>query len=137
MDKTLKVSVKRTINAPVADVFKAWVDPEIMKQWYSPAGMSTTKTKSDPTVGGKYEVTMAMGDQEFNNSGKYLEIDEPNKLVFTWNKDDSIVTVLFTEVEDGKTEVSLTHTGFADEASQKQHEQGWIGCLESLQAQYQ
>lgn len=136
MDKSLRVSIEKIINAPITDVFRAWTDPEVMKQWYSPAGMTTTKAESNPTVGGEYLVTMAMEGQEFNNSGKYLEVDEPNKLVFTWNDDDSVVTVLFKEVEDGKTEVLLTHTGFVDEESRAQHEQGWVGCFESLQTYY-
>ncbi len=129
----LAVEVKKVINAPIEKVFKAWVEPEQMKQWYSPEGMTTPSASSDAKTGGKYSVAMKMGDQTFNQSGKYLEVDEPNKLVFTWNNESSVVTVDFKKLGDNKTEVALRHSGFSDEQMRDQHDDGWKGTLSKLE----
>src|SRR3954466_9842337 len=95
----LIVEVKKVINAPIEKAFRAWVDPEEMKQWYSPMGMTTPEASSDARKGGKYSVQMK-GKDIFNNSGEYVEFDEPNKLVFTWNDKDSVVTINFRRIDE-------------------------------------
>jgi uncharacterized protein YndB with AHSA1/START domain len=132
----LVVEVKKVVNAPIEKAFKAWVDADEMKQWYSPTGMTTPEASSDARKGGKYRVLMQRGDQKFDNSGEYLEIDEPNKLVFSWNDKDSVVTVDFKKVDENKTEVSLRHVGFASEESRAQHNEGWVGVLEKMEKHF-
>lgn len=112
------VHVKRIINAPIARVFKAWTDPEELAQWHSPAGVGISKAVSQNQVGGERHVTMTMGDDSFPMDGKYIEFDEPNKLVYSWTDPNSIVTVLFTAIDEGKTEIELTQTnaGEGDDA---------------------
>ncbi len=132
----LVVEVKRVINAPIEKVFKAWVEPEQMKQWYSPEGMTTPAASSDVRVGGAYSVTMKMGDQDHVQTGKYLEINEPNKLVFTWNKDDSVVTVDLKKLDENRTELTLKHVGFVSEESRRQHDDGWVGTINKLEKHF-
>ena len=36
--------VTRIVNAPQALVFKVWTEPEHIKQWWGPAGFTTTIT---------------------------------------------------------------------------------------------
>lgn len=127
----LSVAVKRVVNAPIERVFKAWTEPGQMEKWYGPEGMTTTDTASDNRVGGKYRFTMKSPRQEFKQAGEYLEFDEPNKIVFTWG-DKTKVSVEFRKVNDNSTEVSLLHTGFADEASLGTHDQGWNSTFNKL-----
>lgn len=128
----LTAHVSRVVKAPIDKVFRAWVEADQLKQWYSPEGMSTPKASVEARKGGKYSVTMQMGEAEFDMSGEYLEFDEPNKLVFTWNAATSIVIVNFKKVDETTTEVSLTHRGFVNEKSQMEHQQGWDGTLNKL-----
>ncbi len=134
-----KVVVSRVFNAPIEKVFKAWVDAEQMKKWYSPEGMTTPDAGSEQKKDGRYHVTMHMGEQEFKMQGTYLEYDEPNKLVFTWEASMSednkptTVTISFKTVQGNKAEVRLIHSGFADEGSRAQHDQGWIGTFNKLE----
>ncbi len=37
-----------------------------------------------------------------------------------------------TTVGDNQTQLTLTHTGFADVEHHRSHEEGWIGCLDKL-----
>jgi uncharacterized protein YndB with AHSA1/START domain len=132
----LVVEVKKVINVPIEKAFRAWVEPAEMKQWYSPMGMTTPEASSDARKGGKYAVQMKGETQTFTNSGEYLEFDEPNKLVFTWNDKDSVVTVNFKKIDENKTEVSLHHVGFANEESRAQHNDGWVGVFEKLEKHF-
>jgi uncharacterized protein YndB with AHSA1/START domain len=75
---------------------------------------------------------MKAGDHEFEVAGEYLEYVEPTKLVFTWGAASSVVTVLFHEINDHTTEVTLIHQGFADQAARDQHDDGWGGTFRKL-----
>ncbi|HSX18482.1 MAG TPA: SRPBCC domain-containing protein [Candidatus Saccharimonadales bacterium] len=129
----LTVEVKRVINAPIDKVFRAWTEPKQMKQWYSPEGMTTPEASSENHKGGKYHVQMKMGDQIIDMDGEYLEFSEPNKLVFTWGHGSTTVSVDFKKVDENKTEVALKHTGFVDEESRAQHDDGWVGTFNKLE----
>jgi uncharacterized protein YndB with AHSA1/START domain len=144
----LSLTVSKVIKAPIEKVFRAWVEPEQMKQWYSPEGMTTPDASSDACKGGEYSVTMKMGDETFTMGGEYLEFDEPNgstgspqaKLVFSWSPKDghdgsgkhTVVTVIFKAIDDNQTEVNLTHQGFLEEPAKVQHQEGWVGTLNKL-----
>lgn len=135
-----KVVVSRVFSVQIEKVFAAWVDAEQMKQWYSPEGMTTPDAGSDRRKDGAFHVTMQMGEQQFHVAGKYLEYDEPNKLVLTWGWKDApsgakptTVMIAFKKVDGNKTEVTLTHSGFVDESDVKQHNEGWIGTYNKLE----
>ena len=99
----------------------------------------------DLRVGGMYRFGMLEPgkDAPYVSYGVYREVNPPAKLVFTWAfekmpDDDSdfvpaetLVTVEFIERGVG-TEVVLTYEQFPDEHMRDEHQQGWGGCLESL-----
>ena len=66
------LTLKRRIKAPPAKVFAAWTDPALMARWLGPVGTVELTAKTDPRVGGRYEMKMRMPDDEHNVSGVYL-----------------------------------------------------------------
>ena len=77
--------VERTLAASPDKVFDAWVNPEILVQWWGPEGMSIPQHSLDLREGGAWEATMRNNDGgEVVVSGVYKVIDRPNRLVFTW-----------------------------------------------------
>ena len=133
----LTVKVRKTINAPVEKVFNAWLNTKTLSKFMLPApGMPEPRTEVDRRVGGGFTIYMMVGDQEIPHSGKYLEINQPNKLVFTWESPfstkDSTVTILFTPIDDNHTEIDFTHVKFKDEQARADHEGGWSRILEKL-----
>jgi uncharacterized protein YndB with AHSA1/START domain len=132
-------TMSRVFDAPRDRVFKAWTDPQILKQWWSPPGYTTPDVQIDLRQGGGYRVSMKpIGGDAMNLSGKYLEVKKPEKLVYTWawTEDDgpgheSKITVQFRALGD-KTEVSILHELFAGEESRDKHIHGWTGCLDKL-----
>jgi len=139
------VQVHRLIRAPRERVFQAWIDPALRKQWWAAeAGMYCDLCEIDPVVGGQFRVGMATGgssSQSFVSKGAFVEIDPPQKLVFTWRWEhaeitqDSLVSIEFHACEhQGRpaTELILTHDKLVTPFERSEHQGGWIGCLKSL-----
>jgi len=70
--------------------------------------------------------------------GKFLEVERPTKLVYTWawEEDEGIgpesrVTVEFGSA-DGETDVTVIHEQLPNEESRDRHSHGWVGCLDNL-----
>lgn len=132
----LNLTVERTIKAAPADVFNAWLNPEMLRQFMMPAaGMSVGKTTNDPTEGGRFEIVMLAGENEMPHTGTYREIDPHTRIVFTWEShvsvEDSTVTLTFSPTDEG-THVTLTHVRFKDAETRDNHNGGWTNILEAL-----
>ena len=54
----LTLRIERTIRAPRDRVYNAWVDPEEMKKWSAPPGMTIPEGSQDLRVGGKFRAVM-------------------------------------------------------------------------------
>jgi uncharacterized protein YndB with AHSA1/START domain len=133
----LALKVSRTINANPEEVYKAWTEPEQMKQWYAPPGLTTPDAAFEAHEGGKYHLNMRSPEgQDLIVAGKVIELIPNQKIVFTWQwqgqEEESQVTVELEELEDGKTEVTLTHQNFSSQESVDNHTDGWKGTLEKL-----
>ena len=131
------VEVKRTFQAPLSRVYKAWTDAEMMNHWFHPDGRMTSTCTVDLRVGGRYEVQMH-GEKTFTVGGVYKEIVPEEKLVFTWrwqgeDTAEMLITVLFNAVNDAETELTLIHEQFPNDEERDSHAQGWEGTLEQLQ----
>ena len=48
----------RIIDAPRAKVFKAWTDPELLKQWFAPLPYTTPVAELDVRPGGANRIVM-------------------------------------------------------------------------------
>jgi uncharacterized protein YndB with AHSA1/START domain len=81
-------TIVREFDAPRAMVFRAWTDPEQVAKWSAPEGMSALRSsvKGEVRPGGAYASTMVRDGtgETFAVSGRYLEVVEPERLVFTW-----------------------------------------------------
>jgi len=133
----LTVNVTKIVHAPIKRVFDAWLNPETLSQFILPMpGMSQPLVETDAREGGNFSIIMQVGEDKIPHTGKYLEINRPNKLIFTWESpfspDGSTVTLKFTDIGENKTNINLTHTKFVDEESRANHEGGWGNILECL-----
>lgn len=130
----LTVNIDKIINAPIEKVFDAWLDPKMLSKFMrGMPDMPETDVEIDAREGGRFTFIMHYRGEKIPHTGKYLEISRPDKLVFTWESqysvvDNSTVTLNFTKIDENKTNVSLTHVKFIDEESRSGHEDGW-GCV--------
>jgi len=135
----------RLIDAAPQKVYRAWTEPELLKQWFAPLPYTTPVAELDVRAGGSNQITMRSPEgQDMPNAGVYLEVVPGKKLVFTdayteaWvpsQKPFMTVTVTF-EDEGGKTRYTarVLHWSVEDK---KMHEamgfeQGWGLCADQL-----
>ncbi|MFL6128717.1 MAG: SRPBCC domain-containing protein [Mycobacteriales bacterium] len=134
--------IERTFTAPAAAVFDAWTSVEVLRRWW-PAGpgWDTPLAEVDVRVGGRLRLVMRDPDgAEFAGEGRYVEIDRPRRLVFSWQWDGpelptgaQLVEVTFTENEDASTTVLLLNRGLS-EAERESHREGWQASFDNLDA---
>ena len=131
-----EIIVNRTVEAPRELVWQAWTRPEHIAQWWGPNGFTNTVHEMDVRVGGVFRVTMHGWGQDFPNLMTYIEVVEPERLVYDHgdgSADDPYgfrQTVTFTE-RDGKTEVTM-HLVFAT-AEARDHAVEQFGAIEGGQ----
>ncbi len=131
--------ITRTFPHPRERVFRAWTEPEALKQWFAPTDdYTTTVPVFELRPGGGYRVEMRhKGGNVHTVAGAFREVKAPERLVYTWKWVDqpdaveTLVTVQFRE-RGGSTEVALTHELFPSEAARDEHDKGWTGCLDRL-----
>ncbi|MDA0368283.1 MAG: SRPBCC domain-containing protein [Proteobacteria bacterium] len=122
---------------PPEEVFDAWLDPESLAQWMLvPSWERGVSAEADPKVGGGYRLVMHKPEGDVVHTGTYLEIDRPNRLVFTWTRHgstvvDSVVTVAL-HPRDGGTDLSVIHDNLPSAPTADAHVGGWVGFLNNL-----
>jgi uncharacterized protein YndB with AHSA1/START domain len=104
--------VTRIMDAPPEKVFRAWTEPELLRQWFVPAPWTIAKAETDVRPGGSSVVVMRSPEgAEFPNYGVYLEVVKNERIVLTdayreaWEPSEKpfmTAIVTFEEV-DGKT----------------------------------
>ncbi len=74
----------RFIPAPPHLVYRAWTDPALLIQWFTPAPWKTTMAELDVRVGGANLIMMEGPDgQVVPNRGVYLDVVPNERLVIT------------------------------------------------------
>ena len=132
--------IRRTFQADIQTVWKALTDPNAWMHWFGAKMAKANHTEADLRVGGKWaiEMTGLESGESHNVKGEFVEVDEPNRVSFTWawySTPDrvSLVTYALTDHGDSTT-LTLTHERFADLEARDGHNRGWTASLENLEA---
>lgn len=139
-----KLFLRRKVAAQREMVYKAWTDPQDIKQWFAPGPLETPEASVDLRIGGKFRIVMRNPADNTTHiaSGVYREINPPERLVFTWSWEgdpdsgDMLVTIEL-HATGQETEILLTHEFLPSRESKEQHTKGWIGCLDKLETALQ
>ncbi|MEN6621950.1 MAG: SRPBCC domain-containing protein [Smithella sp.] len=162
MNEGKGITIEKNINAPRLAVWRAWIEPELIKKWWGPEGFSSPGIKMDLKIGGQYIFAMhgpkgSEWDKDMYSAGTFKEIVPNEKLVVTdFFSDENgqimepadfgmdpgfpkelTVTVLFEEIEQGKTKLSIIYpkpeTKEQMEAMRKSGmKEGWSSSLNKL-----
>jgi uncharacterized protein YndB with AHSA1/START domain len=138
-DRWPVVQVRRTLAASPEELFRAWTEPDLFRQWFKPRGGSIPSAEMDVRVGGRYRIAVQRLGLVYYAVGEYLELDAPTKLVstFGWERvplvrlSDSLLTVEFV-AREGQTEVVITHERLRNRALRGLHGWGWRSNLKAL-----
>ena len=144
----------REFDAPVSHVWKTWTDPVSIRRWWGPKGYTTPSGNIDLRVGGSYLFCMRSPDgKDIWSTGVYKEIIPLRRIVCTDSFADEkgnvvpaafygmeagyplemLVTVTFAEI-DGKTRLTLRHTGFTSDEDCEAAQIGWREMLDKFEA---
>src|SRR5437868_7359642 len=79
-----ELTITRIFDAPRELVFKAWIDPKHVAQWWGPKGYTNPVCELDVRPGGAMNITMLGPDGVLiPTRGIFQEIVEPERIVFT------------------------------------------------------
>lgn len=141
-DAQLSVVLRRRYRASQESVFAAFADAGYLARWLSPSDeVKTEVTDFDFRVGGRYRLGFSGADEKQSFvSGEYVEIDRPERLIFTWTWEDpsphaGIETLVTVDILDrgDETEIVLTHERFPDQDLCDRHNEGWSGAFDRFQ----
>lgn len=148
------VRFERTFDAPIETIWKLWTDPDLFKKWYGPNGMRVPVAELDVVKGGQRKVCMERATPERTMAmwfiGKFTDVNAPKRLAYTESMCDAEGNILSpqamgmpegipdtTEViielseVDGKTVMTLTHTGVPKDSGGAG---GWAQAIEKMAA---
>jgi uncharacterized protein YndB with AHSA1/START domain len=78
-----ELTITRTYDAPLPNVWEAWTDPEQVAQWWGPRGFTITTKSKDVRTGGSWMYTMHGPDGvDYPNHTKFLEVEKPVRMVY-------------------------------------------------------
>ena len=83
INKELKVEAHKNFEVSVDKLYDAWTNPEQLKKWWKPNGKHVEGSNE------RYKKKAAQSAVVFNGnklviSGEYLEVNEKEKLIYTW-----------------------------------------------------
>jgi uncharacterized protein YndB with AHSA1/START domain len=97
----------RILNEPKELVYRAWTEPEHLKNWWGPKGFTNTFHEFNLSVGGTWKFTMHGPEKgNYPNEVVFINIDKPN--LIAWNRISQPifrVVATFEEVDHSKTKL--------------------------------
>jgi len=128
-----QVTTKLKIRKPAHEVYEAIVDPKKMSNYWFSSG--TARVEQGETITWRYD--------EYNAEGviNVLEVDENNKIIFSWGAIDqeTIVTIILEELSAMSTVIKVTETGLKEDDPEIVNKmlgqkEGWVYMLTCLKA---
>jgi uncharacterized protein YndB with AHSA1/START domain len=143
------VRIERTMRAPPDRVFRAFLEPDLIRQWIAPDDLTIDRLTVDARVGGRLEVWHSRnGVSTGKFEGVFLKIDPPIELVYRWafvgtepekgEYYDTLVTVQLRPAAEGQTQLVVVHERLEDLQRGAPHvyvrlRPGWSNCLDKLE----
>jgi uncharacterized protein YndB with AHSA1/START domain len=105
--KTKRLDFDRTYDAPLARVWRAWTDPDLLRQWWGPEHTEIVECELDLEVGGRLHLVMEAGE----GMGKYRGTRWPMAGTFTTIEDEAVLEYEARSWTDGQEDTTtIEHT---------------------------
>ena len=148
-DPRFDLVLERVVEVPPEAVWRAWTEPELLKQWFTPRPYSTVACEIDLRPGGIFKTLMSSPEGEVfgGDAGCYLEVVKPERLTWTTalrpgfrpapSGDDMPFTAEITIEPHGRNTKYTAVVRHRDEAGRTKHEEmgfhdGWGAALDQL-----
>src|SRR5262245_22128849 len=153
---TLNMTITRIFEASPEQVWKAWINEELVKQWWGPKGFTCPVAKMDFKEGGVSLVCMRapkeFGGLDMYNTWSYKKIVLHERIEFTLHftdKDGNKLdptqmglppeipkevphVITFKALGDKKTEMTIIESGYTTEQAVEPSRAGLVECLDKM-----
>jgi uncharacterized protein YndB with AHSA1/START domain len=133
------MTITRVLDAPRERVWREWTEPEAFADWFGGPGFPVplSSVSMDVRPGGALRLTMIAERGELHWKGEYLEVAEPERLVFTISDQPGeeryeLVTVVLKDLGDGRTEMLFEQRGWMSPEQYERAKQGWAGFFDRV-----
>jgi uncharacterized protein YndB with AHSA1/START domain len=135
MPESFSCSASRQIDCHPLGLFGIWTKAEVFLQVGEPKPSAAI---FDAVKDGLFYWTIEWQGATHVHYGRYLHVESPHLLKLTWMSEgtkgkETLLTLEF-KPEKGGTFLTVTHEGFGEQATARQHEQGWKENLEHVSA---
>ena len=157
MTVTFDVVVSRTFPVSPEQVWRAWSEPELVKQWWGPTGFSCPVADVDLRVGGRTLVAMRapaeFGGGDMYSTWTYTDVVPHSRIAYVFNfadpqgnrvvpadlgmagvPDDGEHLVTFDDLGDGQTEMRIVEHGYTAEDARNLSQAGLEQCVDKMEA---
>jgi uncharacterized protein YndB with AHSA1/START domain len=132
----VEIRVTQRFSAPAERVFNAWVDPAIAGKWlFATAWRPMSSVAIDARAGGSFRFEGPQDGEGAVQTGQYIEIVRPRRLVFTLSgekrpRDMTRVSVEIVALDEG-CELTVVHESVLPDNANST-EGRWTGMLYGL-----
>lgn len=147
VDDPRDLVLSRLLAAPRHAVYRAWIEPELLKQWFAPLPYTTPHAELDVRPGGSSFVVMRGPDgKDMPVRGVYLEVVPNERLVLTdafveaWvPSEQPFLTIDLRLADEAGGTRYVARARHWTEADRQRHEAmgfhtGWNQCADQLEA---
>jgi uncharacterized protein YndB with AHSA1/START domain len=128
----------RVFDAPREVVFRCLIDPEHLTHFWGPTGVSTPigTIRVDARIGGAFETTMVndADNSRYTMRAVYVEILEPERLVWTEPDTGVMTTSTFVALGPAKTELRIQQSNVPEAFRSPEAQAGFVTSLDRLAA---
>lgn len=142
------LAISRLVRAPRAALWRAWTEPELLKQWWCPRPWTTEVRAFELRPGGALHTYMQGPDGgTSDNPGCFLEIVAFERIAFTslllggWRPATPWLafTAIITMADEGEGTRYVATVMHPDQATRDRHEElgffdGWNTCITQLES---
>ena len=138
-EQPITIEIARVFDASRERVWREWTEPERFADWFGgPADVPLSTVVMDVRPGGRWRLTMQPAGRrsEIFWRGEYLEVHEPERLVFTvTDRPDevyAVITVVLRDLGDGRTEMLFEQHGPLPPETARRAREGWSSFFDRI-----
>ena len=136
--QTHQLDITRVFDAPREVVFRCMIEPEHLTHFWGPVGVSTplANITIEPWAGGRFETIMVNDEsgEEYPSRGVFVDVIEPERLVWTEPEFGITSTSTFTDLGDGRTEVHIHQSDLPEQFATPEAREGFNSSLDRFAA---